>query len=321
VIRKASALSVLATLLSACGADDAPANPSVDASVTDGRSVTSALTKQLVAEKKLSKLLPTKEVDHYEASGVVASAGLLYVASDNLTRIAAIDTSLNKGKLGPGEAIDSQYEALTVSDDGRFFAMIEPTSDGEAPAQVAELAADTALIAQRDTDISFKHANKGFEGAAWLRVSGNEYLLALCENNDCKDDDTSPGEGRVKLLSAVGDGWATQKTLKLPESVAFLNYSDLALQSNADGTYSVLVVSRKSSLLWLGTLSTSDWSFSAAGSFYTFPHDAEGTVQYCSVEGVTFLGPSVIAAVSDSSDGSKPCIDREESIHIFQLPQ
>ena len=282
--------------------------------------MTRPLTLQLVAEKKLSKLLPTKEVDHYEASGVTASGGMLYVASDNLTNIAAIDTSLNKGKLGPGEAVNSQYEALTNTDDGRFFAMIEPASDDGA-AEVAELGADTAFAGQSVTDVTFKHANKGFEGAAWLRVSGKEYLLALCENNDCKDDDSTPGEGRVRLLSSVAGVWTSQKTLKLPESAGFLNYSDIALQSNGDGKYAVLVVSRKSSMLWLGTLSTSDWAFSGPSTFYTFPRDAEGAVQYCSVEGVTFLGPSVLAAVSDKSDGSKPCTDQEESIHIFQMPQ
>jgi len=320
VIRVACALSVVAALLSACQTDDSPASPDIDSGLSDGTSMTRPLTLQLVAEKKLSKLLPTKDVDHYEASGLAASGGMLYVASDNLTNIAAIDTSLNKGKLGPGEAVDSQYEAITATDDGRFFAMIEPASDDGA-AEVAELGADTAYVGQSMTDATFKHANKGFEGAAWLRVSGKEYLLALCENNDCKDDDSSPGEGRVRLLSSVAGVWTSQKSLKLPESAGFLNYSDIALQSNGDGKYTALVVSRKSSLLWLGTLSTSDWAFTGPSTFYTFPHDADGAVQYCSVEGVTFLGPSVIAAVSDKSDGSKPCTDREESIHIFQMPQ
>ncbi|HYQ44093.1 MAG TPA: hypothetical protein VER11_19060 [Polyangiaceae bacterium] len=321
--RAASVSCVLAALLSACQTDDGPSksDPDVDTGTLDGTSMSRALPVQLVAEKKLSKLLPTKEVDHYEASGIVASGGTLYVASDNLTNIAAIDTSLNKGKLGPGEAINSQYEAITASDDGRFFAIIEPTTDGDVPAEVDALASDTAFVDRSKTDTTFDHANKGFEGVAWLRVSGSEYLLALCENNDCKDDDSTPGEGRVKLLAPVDGVWATQKTLKLPELAGFLNYSDIALRSTGDGSYAVLVVSRKSAMLWLGTLSTSTWAFTGASNFYSFPRDADGAVRYCSVEGVTFLGPQVIAAVSDKSDGSKPCTDEEESIHIFQLPQ
>ena len=289
--------------------------------MADGSSLTRAITLELVVEKKLGKLLPTKDVDHYEASGIVASGGMLYVASDNLTRIAAIDTSLNKGKLGPGDAINSQYEAITVSDDGRFFTTVEAASDAEGPAEISELDADTAFVSQTKTDTTFEHANKGFEGAAWLRVAGAEYLLALCENNNCKDDDSPPGEGRAHLLVSKDDVWATQATLKLPKSAAFLDYSDLALHGNGDGTYAVAVVSHKSSALWLGTLSTSSWSFIGANTFYVFPHAADGAVRYCSVEGVTFLGPSVLAVVSDKSDGSKPCTDEEESIHIFQVPQ
>ena len=321
MIRSGSALIVVAALLTACHGGDSEAVASADAGAADGSSLASALTLQLVVEKKLSKLLPTKDVDHYEASGVVASGGMLYVASDNLTHIAAIDTSLNKGKLGPGEPTNSQYEAITASDDGRFFAIAEAASDLNGPAEVAELGADTALVARTKTDTTFEHANKGFEGAAWLRASGKEYLLALCENNNCKDDDSPPGEGRAQLLSLVGGVWTTQVSLKLPKSVAFLDYSDLALRDNGNGSYAVAVVSHKSSLLWVGTLSTAGWAFTGPSKFYTFPRNAVGAVRYCSVEGVTFLGPTVLAMVSDKSDGSEPCTDEEESIHIFQTPQ
>jgi len=319
MMRKRGAAFAFAALLSACSPDATRSTPSADADYPDGTSVSRASTLQLVAEKKLSKLLPTKDVDHYEGSGIVAAGGMLYVASDNLTRIALIDTSLEKGKLGPGEATNSQYEAITASDDGRFFTMVE--SDTNGPAQVAELDADTAFVEKSDTDATFDHANKGFEGGAWLRVAEQEYLLALCENNDCQDDDDPPGEGRAQLLSLVDGIWTTRVRLTLPESVAFLNYSDIALKPKGDGSYAVAVVSRKSSALWLGTLSTSPWAFTGPGAFYNFPRAADGAVRYCSVEGITFLGPGVLGVVSDKSDGSKPCSDEEESIHIFQVPQ
>ncbi len=313
-------VAACAALLPAChdGSDDTLA--SSDANTADGRTLTSAFTLQLSAEKKLSKLLPTKDVDHYEASGIVASNGALYVAFDNLTQIAAIDTSLGKGSLGPGTPTESQYEALTIAADGHFFAMIETVSADDPRAEVVELDADTAYLSEALTDTTFQHVNKGFEGIAALSVSGADYLLALCENNDCKDDDSTPGEGRVKLLSKVGDVWTTQASLKIPESAAFLNYSDLALRDNGDGTYAAAVVSRKSSALWLGTLTSSPWTFTGPSTFYVFPRTDQGMVHYCSVEGITFLGPSVLAAVSDKSDGSSPCSDEEESIHVFHLP-
>jgi hypothetical protein len=313
------ALAVSLSLLPAChAAADQPPDGS-DGSLGEGRSLSSAVGLQLVAEKKLSKLLPKK--DSYEASGVVASGGILYVASDNTTAVAAIDTSLGDGTLGPGGSAESQYEAITATDDGRFFTMIESVAESDPRAEVAELDSSTALLGQALTDATFEHVNKGFEGLAWLRVAGTEYLLALCENNACKDDDSPVGEGRLKLLSKVDGVWVTEATLKLPESVAFLNYSDLALRQNSDGSFTAAVVSRKSSALWLGTLTPSPWSLSGPGAFYFFPRTEDGVVQYCSVEGVTFLGPTIIAAVSDKSDGSAPCTDEEQSIHIFELPQ
>ncbi len=199
--------------------------------------------------------------------------------------------------------------------------MIEAASDANGRAEIAELDSSTAIVRQTDTDAIFDHSNKGVEGAAWLRVDGTEYVLALCENNNCKDDDSPAGEGRVLLLSSSGGVWTTQARLKLPESAAFLNYSDLSLSSNGDGTYRAAIVSHKSSALWLGTLSTSPWAFTGPSTFYTFPRSAEGAVSYCSVEGISFLGPNVLSAVSDKSDGSEPCADEEESIHIFQMPQ
>jgi len=316
---RAGGLGIAAALLllSACQATDAPAEKGDGG--PDGHSLPSALGLQLVAERKLGKLLPKK--DNYEASGIVASGGKLYVAFDNLTAIGAIDTSLDDGALGPGGVTESQYEGLTVTDDGRFFAMVESANQADTRAEVAELDSSTTLLDQAFTDATFEHANKGFEGVAWLRVSGTQYLLALCENNDCKEDDSPAGEGRVKLLAKTDGVWATRASLKLPESVAFLNYSDLALSDNGDGSYAAAIVSHKSSALWLGRLTTSPWALSGPSAFYVFPHTEDGVIQYCSVEGITFLGPTVLAAVSDKSDGSVPCTDEEESIHIFKLPQ
>lgn len=318
---KRCAAPLAAVLLLACGSEPTSGPSGSDAGEPDGTSVSKALSLKLVAEKKLSKLLPTKEVEHYEASGIVASGGMLYVASDNLTRIAAIDTSLGDGKLGPGEVANSQYEAITVTDDGRFFTLAESATGEDGMPEVDELDADTAFVRRSGTDVVFEHPNQGFEGAAWLRVDGQEYLLALCENNNCKDDDSPVGEGRAQLLALVNGVWTAQQRLKLPEAAAFLSYSDLSLRSLGDGSYQAAVVSRKSSALWIGRLSTSPWSLTGPSTFYTFPHGEDGEVRYCSVEGITFLGPNVLAAVSDKSDGGKPCTDEEESIHIFQVPQ
>ncbi len=309
-------------LLPACS--DKPDEPGAtpESSAKAGSSLTLPLGLELVAERKMAKLFSDKTIAHYEASGVTASSGALYVASDNTTRIGRIDTSLDDGTLGPGDGSDSQYEAITATDDGRFYAMIETASADDPRAKVVELSSSLAIVSEAFTDVSFKHVNKGFEGVAWLRGAETEYLLALCENNDCKDDDSAPGQGRLKQLSLVNGVWVTQSTLKLPSTVAFLNFSDLALTQNANGTFTLAVVSHKTSALWLGTLSApasgAAWAVTGPGTFYVFPRADDGTIRYCSVEGITFLGPGVFAVVSDKADGSTACRDEEESVHIFQ---
>jgi len=182
------------------------------------------------------------------------------------------------------------------------------------------LDATTAVISVAPTDTSFPNYNQGFEGMAWLRVGATEYLLALCENNDCAGDDAPRGRGRLHLLALQDGTWMTTLVLELPHDVTFANYSDLALFDAGEGMYRVAVLSRKSSALWLGTLTTDPWSLLGPGTFYGFPRE-DGDVRYCSLEGVTFLGPRSLALVSDASNGDKPCSSEDESIHLFELPQ
>jgi len=130
-----------------------------------------------------------------------------------------------------------------------------------------------------------------------------------------------PG-GWNRIIIYVDDLAARIEALRKAD-VRFRNYSDLALLpksgSTADGTYSVAIVSHQSSALWLGTLTTAPWALTGPGSVHAFPRSATGEVQYCTVEGVTFLGPSRFAFVSDKSDGTAPCNRKDESIHIFEL--
>jgi len=306
-----------AGLFTGCSpAKDAPD----DGANTPGSSLASALELRLVAEKKLSKLLPGDELNHFEASGIATSNGQLFVALDDATKLGIVETSLDAGKLGPGDVVNSQYEAVTATDDGRLFVMVESSSDTDTRAQVVELDASGAFVSQAYADVTFVHPNKGFEGTAWLRVANAEYLLGLCENNACKDDDTTPGEGRLKLLSFDGNAWSTRATIRLPEAVAFLDYSDLGIFQTAPDTYTVAIVSHKSAALWLGTLNARSLAFSGSGTFYGFPSNPDGELRYCSLEGVSFLGPRVLAFASDRSDGSANCDDESESVHLFQLP-
>jgi len=309
----------LALLLGACGSHgDSLAPPAAPFEL--GRSLYAPGTLTLVAERKFSKLLPDPDIDHYEASGLVVSAGTLYVVFDNLEMVAAVDPSLEHASFGPGLPTLSQYEGITATDDGRFYVIAESVSEDETRASIVALDADTARLSQAFTGTAFAHANEGFEGSAWVRVAGQEYLLALCETNGCNDQNASPGAGRIELLSLTDGLWTTEAVLELPPEVAFLSYSDLALRANGDGTYAAAVVSHRSSTLWLGTLTTSPFELTGPNAFYTFPRNAEGEVQYCTVEGVTFIAADRLGFVSDKSNGDAPCNAKDESIHIFEVP-
>ena len=134
-------------LLAACSSTTDGESPPVP-SLADGKTPESAFPLALVSEKKVSKLLPNGSLDDYEASGIVAYSGSLYVVFDNSTQVAAFDTSLSKGTLGPGAAVDSQYEGITATDDGRFYAVVEVVSEADPRAAVAELAPDTSFVSQ-----------------------------------------------------------------------------------------------------------------------------------------------------------------------------
>jgi hypothetical protein len=309
----------LALLLGACGSHgDGLAPPA--ATLELGRSLYAPGTLTLVAERKFSKLLPGPDIEHYEASGLVASAGTLYVVSDNLEMVVAVDPSLEQARLGPGLAVPSQYEGITATDDGRFYVIAESLGEDDKRASIVALDADTERLSQAFTGTAFTHANEGFEGIAWVRVAGHEYLLALCETNGCNDQHAGPGAGRIELLSLADGLWTTEAVLELPPEVAFLSYSDLALRANGDGTYGAAVVSRRSSTLWLGTLTTSPFALTGPNAFYAFPRNADGEVQYCTVEGVTFVAADTLGFVSDKSNGDAPCNAKDESIHIFEVP-
>jgi hypothetical protein len=311
----------LALLMLACSSQSTPeaaAGAPHAAGATAGATHATALELELVQEKKLKQLLPSA-LDPYEASGVTVAGGKLYVVFDNSTALAAIDTALQLGVLGPGDSAPSQYEAISGREDGGFYVMVETVSEDDTRGQVVAFDATSAVIGATFTSTSFPEYNQGFEGMAWLRVGGSEYLLALCQSNACAEEDAAPGQGRAHLLALEDGTWVTRLVLEVPSSVTFADYSDLALLSNDDGSYRAALLSRESSALWIGTLTTVPWSFQGPGAFYSFPL-SDGDISYCSLEGVTFLGPRSLALVSDASDGDKPCNTEEQSIHLFELP-
>jgi hypothetical protein len=60
------------------------------------------------------------------------------------------------------------------------------------------------------------------------------------------------------------------------------------------------------------------------GTVYNFPRDSNCEIQYCNIEGISFVDDNLLVAVSDKmkSGGKQPfrCLQKDQSIHTFVLP-
>jgi hypothetical protein len=278
---------------------------------------------ELLRESKLANLLGQGE---WEASGVLAREGLLYIVFDNTTSIATVDASLTQASAIPGELKNSQYEAITYDDHGTpHFYVVRESEETGAPAvfrsRIVQFSGALESEGSELTDAIFQDPNTGLEGIAWMWAGEADHLLALCEAKECGIEAQSAGRGRVKVLVQEGDEWRTEDSMEVPEVAAFLDYSDVALRDRGDGTATVAIVSQRSSALWLGTLAQEPWQFLDTGVSYAFPRRLDNATQYCNVEGVSFLDEQTLAVVSDKTAQSGPCSDKDQSVHLFRLPQ
>ena len=270
-------------------------------------------------EKKLSTLFGAS--GDYEASGVQVLGSDLYVVFDNKDKIGKVPVSLAGTAVYTAGTLSSsteQYEGITFDSYGtQHFYLVQEVS----PGMVVQL--DGAGTSQgeeyQSTGVSFGDSNKGFEGVAWLRRNNTDYLLALCEAGDCGTQTGTEYPGRIRILAQSGSSWVSQGYMRICTdssctSGPFSDYSDIALRPMPDGSVKVAVTSQESKALWVGTLSASSWSLSG-GTVYSFPGSS-----YCNVEGVTFLSNTRFAMVSDMTSSGGGCNDKDESVHIFDLP-
>lgn len=319
----AALLALVALLGGACqerSADGKPPAGRATATATATAGLAASGTLRLVRERKLSQIIPLSGVNDYEASGVQYHGGQLYIVFDNMTKIGHVALDLLSGGYASGgsSSNQSQYEGITFDSyqTQHFYVAVE-----HAAAEVVQYddAASNSSADHQATDVTFASGNKGFEGIAWLRRSSNDYLLGLCEGFDCTSSHGGAGgRGAIRVMAQSGSSWTADPTyLRLPAAVSFMDYSDLALYPNADGTYQVGVTSQESRALWIGRLGATSWSFEGDGTIYPMPSS-----DYCNVEGVTFVTSTRVALVSDLSDPqSDPagCNNKDEMVHVFDL--
>ena len=282
---------------------------------------------RLLRERKLADLVPpARSRAPFEASGVVANGTSCYVALDNIRRVIRIAAHLELGSdehgwVGPARQGEG-YEAITYSRaNRRFYLLIEAQKhpDGTKKAIVEEYGDDWRFRARTWVDFAFEKRNTGFEGLASLELQGKHYLLALCEGNRCRESRKKPkhGQGRIHVLERRGRIWHPVARIKLPRRVAFKDYAGLALRGDR-----IAVVSQESSRVWIGHLSRRKWKIQGAGRIYALPRTKKGKKRYFTVEGISWLSPSTLVAVSDLRKKRHPkrSSRTDQSIHIFKIP-
>jgi hypothetical protein len=281
---------------------------------------------KLLRERKLSDLLdPPSRGAVFEASGVIAQRGACFVVLDNVRRVARIASNLRLespehqwvGARRGGEG----YEAITYSPARKRFYMLveaEKHPDGTFKAVVEECDDRWRFRGRSWVDFRFQKRNTGFEGLASVEFRGRHYLLALCEGNRCLESHKKQthGRGRIHVLERRGGIWKPVARIKLPRQVNFRDYSGMALRGER-----LAVVSQESSRLWIGRLRRGEWTIGGRGRIYDFPRTKKGKRLYFTVEGISWLSPHTLVAVSDLRKKRYPkrSARTDQSIHVFRI--
>jgi hypothetical protein len=290
----------------------------------------SATVLELVQEIRIGELLKGVGEKDYEASGVYFRDGFLHIIFDDSPRLLRIRPYWRNSREEP-ELLDLKgsgagYEDITYqSSIRRWYCLIEAakSKSGVSMPRVDEFDDSFAFLRSHWLDYPLKTGNKGFEGVSTLQYAGNEYLLGLCEGNDCKSGSAGvkPGKGRIQVFRWAEEHWEHVGTIRLPEAVRYKDYASLDFR---DGC--LTVISQASSAMWVGRLRAQpagpDDLFENDGQLFLFPRDDKGRIMYCNLEGVTWLGNDRLVVVSDKKKPDQPgrCAKKSQSIHIFELP-
>jgi hypothetical protein len=282
---------------------------------------------KLVKEDKFQALLGDAD-DRLEASGVCFQGGFFYVIFDNLPHILKLSSELaanhpdNHWFRQPGEA--TGYEDITYHPrENRFYVLIEAQLFDATTYKARVEVFDEAFrfVESHWLDFIIEAANKGLEGLTYVQRGEKDYLLGLCEGNKCKGGllGRKPGGGRIQIFQKDRDAWGHKGVIKLPKSVQFEDYASLNVAGNQ-----IAVASQTNAAVWVGRFKDEGWELADDGIVYAFPKNENGKTIYCNIEGVSWVTPRQIVAVSDktkTAEQPKKCQQKDQSIHLFDIPE
>ena len=285
-------------------------------------------TLKLVRESKIRDLMPSSQTGkRWDASGVLAKDGYYFVVFDDQGKVARFADKLRPDRTNGLFGISHPaygYEGITYNaNKQRFYLLVEARKQrkGYYQAVIVEYDDEFKYLKERPVDFTFESSNKGFEAAAHVRRENRDYLLALCEGNKCKcgDKGRKPGGGRVQVFEKKKKRWAHRRTITLPSTVPFVDYSGMSLDRGR-----VAIVSQMNSMLWVGQFDEASWAWRDEGMLYEFPRTNDGAIRYGNIEGVGWITPTRVVTVSDRRKRKSQTEERlsktDQSVHVFDIP-
>lgn len=257
--------------------------------------------------------------DNFEGSGVYAMGNYYYVVFDNMYKIGKIlntlpNNSSSNSLVGSGSG-NSNYEAITYNPMSvtNWYVIVESAQNGSSYyPQVRQFSSSLAFLSSSWTNVAYtaSASNKAFEGAAYIYRNGIDYLLTLSESSNS-----------INVMQKIGSTWNRITQFTIP--VTFTDYSDLALYGDK-----IAVLSQENAKLWVGHLSSTNWSIAGASVTYDFPKgDSNGNVGmgnyvlYGNLEGVSFINDSTIVTCTDKKSSSQPSYQsyKDQSLQIWKI--
>jgi len=271
----------------------------------------------------------------YEGSGVYYRRDTqnYYIVCDNLqNEVIMINTDLSPSSSSlisiRNPAISEDFEGITYNQYLNAYFVVTEDIKLVAPnryrARILSFDDTFHLKSKNPVEYIFHVDNSGFEGISTVEKNGEIYVLALCEGNACEPKGPEfEKNGTIlvlkfnsNLFSEFGE-WKVVASISLPQNNAgFSDYAGMDVFQNQW----IAVVSQEDSSLWVGELDITTWKIKGEGYKTIFPLNGDEKMQFCNVEGISWITRDTIVVTTDSSDADKPeCCPYSQSISIFNV--
>jgi len=194
------------------------------------------------------------------------------------------------------------------------FCLIEALEDfdGQLRGCVVEYDSTGKFVGCMRLHTKFERENKGFEGLEHLWRGGQEFLYALREGHH--GNGARHSGGRIDVFARTRDGsWKIVNSIRLPKKADFEDYAAVTYRFQQ-----IAVVSQASARLWVARIDEKKRAVVPGSDvIYRFP-----SKNYGNVEGIAWLTPATLVAVSDRASADQPnrYKKKDQSIHVFRIP-